>query len=119
MITDMTPRVEASASLVRELTATTFAEAIAEASTPVAVELWTEWCGPCRTFAPIVEQVASDLAGRFAFGKLDADAFPDVARRFTVMSFPTLLVFDQGELVHRLIGARGRRHLLEELSRWT
>lgn len=105
-------------ALVAELTARTFDEAVAGAEVPVVVDVWTDWCGPCKTLAPIVEEVASELEGQVTFYKLDAEAHPETAARYQVMSFPTLLVFVEGDLVQRLIGTRGRRHLLEELSTW-
>jgi thioredoxin 1 len=108
----------ARAQLVDDLAAATFNEAVLASPIPVVVDVWTAWCGPCKTLRPIVEDLAGELVGRMRFYKLDAEEHPDTARRFNVMSFPTLLVFRDGELVQRLIGARGRRHLLEELSHW-
>lgn len=102
--------------LVADVTSHTFDEVVFSSPIPVAVDIWTEWCGPCKTLAPIVDDLARQLAGRLRFLKLDAEEHPDLARRFEVMSFPTLLVFRDGELVKRLVGARGRHSLLEELS---
>lgn len=117
MIVTMAPP-DVQSTLVADLTAQTFDEAVAASAVPVVVDVWTAWCGPCKTLAPIVEELANELAGQVTFYKLDAEAHPETAARYQVMSFPTLLVFERGELVQRLIGARGRRHLLEELSSW-
>jgi thioredoxin 1 len=108
-----------NSTLVAELTTQSFDEAVVGSDVPVVVDVWTDWCGPCKTLAPILEELANELEGQVAFYKLDAEAHPETAARYRVMSFPTLLVFVEGELVQRLIGTRGQRHLLEELSTWT
>lgn len=102
--------------LVQDLTSTTFDEALAAAEMPLVVDLWAQWCPPCHALAPVLDAIAADHAGKLRIVKVDVDAHPDVARRFDVMSFPTLLVFDGGQLVRRLVGARGKQHLLAELS---
>jgi thioredoxin 1 len=101
---------------VQDLTATTFDEAVGAATVPVVVDLWAEWCPPCHALAPVLDQIATEHADRLRIFKVDVDAHPEVARRFDVMSFPTLLVFDGGRLVRRLVGARGKGHLLAELA---
>ena len=101
---------------VETLTAATFDEVVRGSELPVLVDLWTEWCGPCKTLAPVLEELAAEQAGRLRVATLDADAEPEITRRYDVMSFPTLLLFRDGEVVRRLIGARGKRHLLEELA---
>jgi thioredoxin 1 len=102
-------------ALVQDLTSTTFDEVLG-AEVPVVVDLWAQWCGPCHALAPVLDAVAAEHAGELQIAKVDVDAYPDVARRFGVMGFPTLLVFDRGELVARLVGARGRQRLLAELA---
>ncbi len=102
--------------LVQELTSTTFDEVVATAEVPVVVDLWAQWCPPCHALAPVLDAIAAEHAGEVLIAKVDVDAHPDVARRFDVMSFPTLLVFDRGQLATRLVGARGKRHLLAELT---
>jgi thioredoxin 1 len=117
MIATMTSEI-VTKRRVAELDDRTFDEAVLASETPVVVDLWAEWCGPCRSLAPIIDELAGELDGRIAFYKVDGDACPTIMRRFEVMGFPTLLIFDGGVLVKRLVGARGRRHLLEELSEW-
>jgi thioredoxin 1 len=104
-------------SAVAELTEATFDEVIVSSAEPVVVEFWAEWCPPCRTMAPILESMATDYDGSLRLVKINADEQPDLARRFEVVSVPTLLVFADGELRHRMIGARSRVQLLDEIER--
>jgi thioredoxin 1 len=104
------------AGFVQELTSTTFGEEVAGAGVPVVVDLWAEWCGPCHALAPVLDEIAAENAGALRIFTLEVEAHPAVATRFGVMSFPTLLIFEDGRLVRRLVGARGKRHLLAELS---
>ena len=98
------------------LTDTTFDEEINGSAAPVLVDFWAEWCGPCKMIAPILDEIASEHAGKIRIAKLNVDDNPDVARRFDVMSIPTLIVFQDGQPARRLVGAKGKGQLLEELS---
>ena len=98
------------------LTDATFDEEIAGSSEPVLVDFWAEWCGPCKMIAPILEQIAVENAGKLKIAKLNVDDNPDIARRFDVMSIPTLILFKDGQDVKRLVGAKGKRQLLAELE---
>ena len=101
---------------ILNLSDSTFDENIAGADTPVLVDFWAEWCGPCKMIAPILEEIAAEQQGKVTVAKLNVDEHPDLARRYDVMSIPTLLVFSDGELRKRLIGAKGKGQLLEELN---
>ena len=98
------------------MTTSTFDETIGSASGPVVVDFWAEWCGPCKAIAPILEELAVELGGRATIAKLNVDEHPDLAMRFNVMSIPTLLIFDGGEVRKRLVGAKGKTQLLQELD---
>jgi len=101
---------------IQTLTSSTFDEAVQSSTGPVIVDFWAEWCGPCKMIAPILEEIAAEQEGIVTVAKLNVDDHPDLARRFDVMSIPTLLVFNEGELQKRLIGAKGKGQLLEELN---
>src|SRR3954468_23221982 len=94
----------------------TFDEEINGASEAVVVDFWAEWCGPCKMIAPVLDEIATEQAGKIKIAKLNVDDNPDIARRFDVMSIPTLIVFKDGEPKKRLVGAKGKGQLLEELS---
>jgi thioredoxin 1 len=101
---------------VLTLSDTTFDESVGGSDVPVVVDFWAEWCGPCKMIAPALEEIASEQSGRLSIAKLNVDENPDTARRFDVMSIPTLLVFQNGEPVKRLVGAKGKGQLLQDLS---
>ena len=100
------------------LSASTFDEEINSASTPVLVDFWAEWCGPCKLIAPILDEIASEQDGRLTVAKLNVDEAPDVALRFGVMSIPTMILFDGGEPAKRVVGAKPKEALLGELAEY-
>jgi thioredoxin 1 len=104
------------AANIATFTDATFDEEIKGAEEAVLVDFWAEWCGPCKMIAPILEEIATEQAGKLRIAKLNVDENLDVARRFEVMSIPTLILFKEGEVQLRLIGAKGKGQLLQELQ---
>ncbi len=98
------------------LTDATFDEHVKSSDVPVLVDFWAEWCGPCKMISPVLEEIAEEQAGKIQIVKLNIDDNLDVTRRFDVMSIPTLILFKDGEPQMRLIGAKPKGALLEEIS---
>jgi len=99
-----------------ELTNETFDEEVGSSELPLIVDFWAEWCGPCRMVAPVLEQIATENAGKVRLAKLNVDDAPAVAQRFGIMSIPTLMVFQDGVAKKRIVGAKGKGQLLEDLA---
>ena len=103
---------------VTALSDTTFDEEIGAASEPVLVDFWAEWCGPCKMVAPILDEIAGEQEGKLRIAKLNVDDNPNIARRFEVMSIPTMILFKDVQAEKRLVGARGKGQILQELSEY-
>ncbi|MFN8186428.1 MAG: thioredoxin [Gaiellales bacterium] len=101
-----------------EVNDTNFADEVLAASTPVVVDFWAPWCGPCRAIAPIMDELATEHAGRVKFVKLNVDESPRIQSDYRVLSIPTVILFEHGEPQETVVGARSRGHYEQAWARW-
>ena len=99
-----------------EITDANFQEVVLNSDKPVLVDFWATWCGPCRTVGPIVDELATELEGRAVVGKVNVDSNSDTPLTYEIRSIPTLLIFKNGEIVDKLVGAVPKSQLLEKLE---
>lgn len=100
-----------------EMTDTNFKHEVLESSTPVLVDFWAEWCGPCKMIAPVVEQVAKEFDGKLKVGKVDVDSNQQTSMQFGIRSIPTLLIFKNGRVVEQIVGAVPKQALMDKVSK--
>jgi thioredoxin 1 len=102
---------------IMEIKAADWAEQVEKSSLPVLVDFWAPWCGPCRAIAPVLDQLATELAGKIKICKVNVDDAQDLAAKFNVMSIPTMLVVKGGVVQEQMVGALPKGTLLGKLSR--
>lgn len=95
---------------------TNFDQVVLKAKTPVLVDFWAAWCGPCRMVAPVVEELANEYEGKVSFGKVDVDQHPGLASKFGIMSIPSLILFKGGKPISNLVGFRPKDELKRSLD---
>lgn len=100
-----------------QVTDADFADSVEGSSKPFLVDFWAPWCGPCRMMEPVLKEVAAEYDA-ITVGKLNVDDNPQVATRFDILSIPTLLMFKDGQVVKKIVGARSKKQLVDELAPW-
>ncbi len=93
-----------------------FDQIVLQSKTPVLVDFWAAWCGPCRMVAPLIEELAEEYEGRVSFGKVDVDQNPKIATKYGVMSIPTLILFKDGKPISNIVGFRPKAELKRNLD---
>jgi thioredoxin 1 len=100
----------------KTVTDATFDADVLGSETPVLVDFWAEWCGPCKMVAPVLEEIAAENEGKITIAKVNIDENPEIARRYQIMSIPTMSVFSAGEVVKSIVGAKPKAALLRDLE---
>lgn len=100
----------------KAVTDATFEAEVLKSSKPVIVDYWAEWCGPCRMIAPVLEEIASEYGEKIDVVKLNVDENPAIAQRYQILAIPTLNVFQNGEVVKQIKGAKPKAALLRDLA---
>jgi thioredoxin 1 len=109
--------MENEKGLVLELNSKNLEEAIKN-NPSLVVDCWAPWCGPCRMMSPVIDELATDLKGKITFGKLNTDENQDMAMKYQVQAIPTLLIFKDGKLADRKVGALPKKVLAGELTKY-
>jgi len=100
----------------KTVTAASFDADVLGSELPVLVDFWAEWCGPCKMVAPVLEEIAAEHSDRLTVAKVNIDENPEIARRYQIMSIPTMSVFNSGEVVKSIVGAKPKAALLRDLE---
>ncbi|MFQ5587691.1 MAG: thioredoxin [Nitrospiria bacterium] len=99
-----------------DVTSQTWQQEVIQSSTPVMVDFWASWCGPCKMIAPTIEELAGEYQGQMKVCKLNTDENPDIASQHQIMGIPSLLFFNEGKLVDKIVGAASKKQFKEKID---
>ena len=102
--------------MAQEITSSNFNDVVLQSDKPVLVDFWAEWCGPCRMIAPIIEELSVEYTGRVVIGKLNVDESPDISVNYGVRGIPTILIFKNGQMVARIVGAVSKSNIILKID---
>jgi thioredoxin 1 len=103
--------------LISALTQDNFEKEVGQSATPVLVDFWAEWCGPCKMIAPLLDELADEYQGKIKIGKVNIDEQQELATKYGIRAIPTLLLMNKGEVVEQMVGAKSKRDLKASLDR--
>jgi len=103
--------------LIITITQDNFAQQVLQSSAPVLVDFWAEWCGPCKMIAPLLDELADEYDGKVKIGKVNIDEHQSLAAEYGIRAIPTLLLFNKGQVVDQIVGARSKRDFKTSLDR--
>ncbi len=104
---------------ITTLTQSNFATEVLQSTSPVLVDFWAEWCGPCKALGPILDELAEEYNGKVRIGKVNIDEYQELAAQYRISSIPTLLLFKQGQVAEQLVGLRSKKDLKASFDRLT
>jgi thioredoxin 1 len=105
--------------LISALTQDNFEKEVLQSATPVLVDFWAEWCGPCKMIAPLLDELADEYQGKIKIGKVNIDEQQELATKYGIRAIPTLLVISKGQVAEQMVGAKSKRDLKASLDRAT
>ncbi len=106
-----------ASDLILTLTQDNFEEKALKSATPVLVDFWAEWCGPCKQIAPLLDELATEYTGKATIGKVNIDNNPDLAQKYGIRAIPTLLIIKNGQVTEQMVGGKSKRDLKASLDR--
>jgi thioredoxin 1 len=101
---------------VVSLSASNFEQEVTQSPTPVLVDFWAEWCGPCKMIGPVLDEIAEEKAGKLKVGKVNVDENQELATKFGIRAIPTLLIFKDGQVKEQIVGMTGKKDLEKKLA---
>lgn len=103
--------------MATEFTEKNFEQEVLGSDKPALVDFWAPWCGPCQIMGPIIDEISKELGGDFKIGKMNVDENPEISQKYNIMSIPTIMIFEKGNVVNQLMGVQAKETLIAELKK--